>query len=150
MTSLKVLNHVANQPEVLRYVAPGCAAIDLTNFFAEPGNVMMGDLDGVLLFGEVMPGVYEMHYLFTEALRGQEALRFVKHCLRIMFTEYGAQCIGGITPRENRAARAMNRALGARPVGEQLDPHGRTCIKYILEREQWAISSAASSAASAH
>ncbi len=150
MQPADVLNHVVNQPEVLRYVAPGYRSLDLSGFFQAPNNIFMGDLDGAILFGALGDDIYDMHYLLTDAVRGRDAIQFVRGCLHLMFTQYGARAITGATPRDNMAARCMNRALGARPVGETTDIHGRLCIKYVLERATWAKSLAASLAASVH
>ena len=152
MNLIALLNYVANQPEVLRHVAPGYANIDLTAFCTKPGNYIMGDEGGCVIFAPSTANstVYEMHYLLTNDIRGRDALYFTRFCLELMFTKQGATAITGLTPRDNRAARAMNRALGARPVGEQTDIFGRLCIKYVLEREQWVQFSAASSAVSVH
>jgi hypothetical protein len=149
MSRLELLNYLANRPEIIRELAPGYATVDLEGFFDEPRNVMLGDENGVVLFGAVGRGVYQMHYLLTDELRGPAALAFIKSCLREMFTNHGAVAITGQTPRSNRAARAVNRALGGRPIGESTDSHGRPCLNYLLERETWATSLAELSAASA-
>lgn len=132
-----LLNLVANQPEVLMATAPGYLRVDLTPFFDNPENLMVGTSAGVVLFALKDPGIYEMHYLFTSRLRGPDALRAIKDAIRQLFTYREACAIVGSTPRENRAARAMNRALGGRPVGESVDSLGRNCIIYILERATW-------------
>ena len=139
-----ILNYVVNQPEVLRNVAPGFDSVDISAFLEKPRNVMLGDEHGVLIFGYIGEDVYEMHYLFTSAVRGRDALHFTRAALKYMFTCASAIAIVGQTPRDNRAARVMNRALGARPIGESVDTSGRPCINYMLERKTWAVSSAES------
>jgi hypothetical protein len=145
---IQLLNWVANAPEVLKNVAPGYARVDLTAFFDNPKNVMLGDQRGLVLFiwhgADDLGEIYHMHYMFTEALRGRDALIATKKAIATLFTQTNTYAIVGSTPRENRAARAMNRALGARPVGVSIDGRGRPCIDYKLERKQWAISSAVS------
>lgn len=141
---IALLNMVANQPEILPEVAPGYAEVNLAPFFDNPRNIMIGDERGLLLFGHLGNDEYEIHYLLTCHLRGPRALFAIKKALSYMFTYRNASAIRGSTPRENRAARAMNRALGARPIGESTDSAGRACINYLLERATWAISSAAS------
>lgn len=137
-TAAKVLAYVGNQPEVLEHLAPGFAEMDYSNFFKEPRNLFYGDERGVLLFFWRGEAIYELHYLLTDRLRGKEALRFIKKCLADVFTSHHAYAICGATPRENRAARAMNRALGGRTVGVSQDSFGRHCIVYALERPKWA------------
>lgn len=139
----ELLNLVANQPEVLAGTAPGYLAVDLVGFFDRPGNVMLGDARGVMLFGYQGDGVYDMHYLLTSSLRGKNALLTIREAIGALFTYHNAHAIVGATPRDNRAARAMNRALGGRPYGVSVDSQGRDCINYVLERATWAISSAA-------
>lgn len=137
--SLALLNYVANVPEVRNSIATNEQVLECSSFFYEERNIMLGDEDGVLLFFWRGNDIYEIHYLLTAARRGKEALEFVKQALRFMFTEWGAAGIYGFTPRENRAARAMNRALGAWPIGEAKDSSGRTFIKYTVEREKYVL-----------
>lgn len=144
MNKVDTLNHVVNRPEVLAGCAPGYYDVDMTAFFEEPRNVMIGDKRGVVLFAYLGDFTYEMHYLLTDALRGRAAFRLCRKALDTMFTKHHASAICGATPRENRAARAMNRALGAVPVGVSTDSMGRACINYRLERTTWATLSAAS------
>ena len=149
MDAIEVLNAIANDEDVREGCAPGYHDIDLSKFFDDARNVCFlyqseysGAWQGALLFRYKIYDIYEGHYLCTATLRGKEALQFVKRSLKTMFLEYGASAIVGDTPRDNRAARAMNRALGARPIGKSTDSLGRACISYVLERKKWATSSA--------
>lgn len=139
---LDILNWVVNQPEVLPFLAPGYENVNMAAFFKNPKNIMLGDDRGLVLFGHVGDGIYEMHYLFTHALRGRKALLAIKTALKAMFTKYGAVKIVGNTPRDNQPARVMNRALGGIPIGTSKDAQGRPCTTYMLERSKWAESSA--------
>jgi hypothetical protein len=132
------LNEIANSPEVLRYVAPGYASVDMSGFFESPGNVMVSANGGCVLFADRGEGVYEGHYLLTYALRGAKAMRFLRAALDFAFTVRGASAIVGDTPLDNRAARAVTRALGFLPVGERVDTSGRYCVSYRMERSRWA------------
>jgi len=133
----ELLNRVANSPDVIRGIAPGYLAIDLKAFFDDPSNIMIGDDRGVVLFIPKAPGHYDMHYLLTNSLRGPAALRAIKAAISELFTYHDACVITGSTPRENLAARRMNRALGGRPYGVSVDSQGRDCIDYVLERAKW-------------
>ena len=147
----EMLNYVANHPDVMRHIAPGYASLDLGAFFNTPENVMFGDTRGLILFlYHAKDHTYQMHYLLTEAIRGRNALLMAKNAIATMFTNYDCCAITGSTPRENHAARMMNRALGGLPTGVSKDSQGRHCIDYKLERVRWATSLAASSAVSAH
>lgn len=137
MDALELLNDVANSPEVLEYVAPGFPSIDLAPFFNDPHNVMIGDARGLVLFIWKGNGVYEMHYLFTYALRGARALRVIKDAINAVFTIHGGRVVCGDVPRDHRASRVMSRAIGARPIRDTTDQAGRACIRYIIERDKW-------------
>lgn len=133
----EMLNRVANAPEVIRGLAPGYLAIDLKAFFDSPENVMFGDDRGVVMFVRKDHEHYEMHYLMTRCMRGKAGLLAIKEAIRELFTYHAASVITGSTPRENRAARLVNRALGGRPYGVCVDSQGRDCINYVLERQTW-------------
>jgi len=148
MTPLSILNHVVNQPEIRAAVAPGFANLDMERFFDNPDNVMIGDMDGIVLFGGFGEGRYTIHFLFTEETRGPDALREIREAIKIMFTQFHAVAIYGETPRDNRACRAMGRALGFVPIGDGVDAFGRPTKSYVLERALWATSLADSSGAS--
>lgn len=135
--AIALLNRVANAPEVIAHTAPGYLAVDLSSFFNDPRNVLFGDERGVMLFAHQGAGRYDMHYLLTAALRGKAALATIKAAMRALFTYHNASAITGATPRENLAARAVNRALGGRPYGVCIDSLGRDCICYVLERATW-------------
>lgn len=140
---IELLQRVANQPEVLAGVAPGYLRLDMSHFFERPGNVMFGDDRGVVLFGDYGDHTFDMHYLFTSSCRGRAAHLAIKEAISALFTYHNARAITGAIPRENRASRAMTRALGCRPTGVSVDSQGRDCITYVLERATWVISSGA-------
>jgi hypothetical protein len=119
-------------------VAPGHAHLDVDHLNV-PGARIFGDCDGAVLFvpSHGHPGIFEMHYLFTEAKRGKVALDLVRGAITVMFTEHDATDIGGAVPREHRGSRVMTRALGFLPVGSHTDGGGRDCIVYAMERKSW-------------
>ncbi len=140
---IALVNMVANQPEVIRWVAPGADRVDLSRFFDNPGNLMLGNALGVILFGYMTEGFYCAHFLLTDSLRGPDALRAIKMAFDSLFTYRNCVAITGLIPRENRASRAMVRALGCRQIGQALDQHGRACNSYIMERSTWVTLSGA-------
>lgn len=140
---VRLLNMIANQPEVLPWVAPGFTSVDLSDFFDRPGNLMLGNMLGVVLFAELGEGVWSTHFLFTDSLRGPDALRAIKLAFNSLFTYRNCVAITGLIPRENRASRAMVRALGCRLIGHATDSHGRPCNSYIMERATWVTLSGA-------
>ena len=149
MSQLADLNWMVNQPDVLRAMAPHWDRVDMRAFFLRPGNVMLGDVAGAALFGYLGNDRYEGHYLFPQATRPKHVIGRCRDFISTMFTEYGAQAIEGHVPVEQRASRALTRALGFTPLGPFVSPSGRSCVKYVLERSAWVISSAEFSAASA-
>ena len=134
-----LLETLINEPDILKACAPGYEQVYAEGFFTRPGNVIFGDFDGAILFGFLEDGRYEGHYLFTRKLRGRDRIERCRDALNYMFTVKNAFAIVGQTPRENHAARVMNRALGFRPTGVSKDQFGRDCINYVLERRQWAV-----------
>lgn len=140
---VNMLNTIANQPEVLPYVAPGYWRVDMADFFKRPGNLMLGNSRGVVLFAPMGEGLYSCHFLFTGSMRGGDALAAIKLAFSSLFTYRDCVAITGLIPRENRASRAMARALGCRPIGCATDDLGRPCISYMMERTRWATLSGA-------
>lgn len=148
MSTLGLLPHLANHPDIKGWVAPGHETVDVSDF-NKPGVELLGDRDGAVLFRPISHGVYEMHYLFTRAVRGKAALDRIRKAVEVIFTDREATAICGAVPREHRASRVMSRALGARPFGSHTDYFGRACIVYVIERASWDLSSVALSEASA-
>lgn len=142
---LHLLHHLANHPDIRSWVAPGRSEVDVMRH-NQPGTWIFGDMAGAVLFDPVniADGIYEMHYLFTAAVRGKAALTIIRQAVQVMFTEREATVICGAVPREHRASRVMSRALGAQPIGSHTDSFGRACVVYKLERKSWATSSAVS------
>lgn len=139
---------LCNAPDILPTLAPGYDWVDLSAFFDNPKNIMLGDDDGAAIFAHLdsSPGEYEGHYLLHPGRFYN--VQLCRSFLETMFTEHAAQAIWGHTPSEQRAARALSRLLGFAPRGTSLLPSGRPCVIYVLERTQWVKSSGESSAAS--
>jgi len=133
----ELLNYVANQPEVIKGLAPGYECVNLASISEKPNTLIFGDEHGVLMFNYLGDAIYEGHYMFTDTLNRRDAMRLARRAIKELFTTHHASAINGATPRANLGARAFNRALGLVPVGETTDTMGRPCIKYRLERGQW-------------
>lgn len=144
------VNELANMPDIAPYLAPAYCNLDLSKFFENPDNICILKARGAMLFGAVQdgpPGFYDTHYLFPRQAAAIN-LTAARACVAEMFDRHGARVLCGNTPRENRAARYINRALGSVPMGMGIDSQGRPCIFYVLERATWATLSAGLSAAS--
>lgn len=136
----RLLNFVANQPEVLPGIAPGRDCIDLSHFLDKPGTILVGDEHGLILLVRDLCGQYEGHYLITDTADRRKMVKLARLAIAEAFTKHGASSIKGVTPRGNLGARALNRALGFTPTGLTTDTARRDCIRYILERETWQAS----------
>ena len=147
MSQLELLNRIANRPEILAQVAPGHLHLDMAPFFSNPANLMLGNEHGVVLFVSLGEGLFAVHILFTETLRGRNALTALRMAFTALFTLRDAVAIVGRIPTENRACCVMARALGGKPLGSSTDAHGRSCNSYIMERASWVASLEALSAA---
>lgn len=138
---IALLNSIANQPAILKAIAPACIALDLRKFFDEPRNLMLGDERGVILFAYFMDlgdgPFYEIHYLLTDKLKGRDKFRAAWLAINAVFREKRAAVIFGSTPVGNRAARVMNRLLGGRPDAACVDAQERNCVRYVLDRKTW-------------
>jgi hypothetical protein len=137
--NLESLNALANQSEVLCAIAPGQLAVNLAWVFGDPRNVVRGDVDGAVLFLAQGDGLYEVHYLFTNKLRGKAAVERLREAADFMFAQVGARAICGQTPCDNKAARFVNRVLGGQPFGTTVDNSGRLCVMYVLQKSTWAM-----------
>lgn len=139
------LNELANIPEIREALAPGLEEIDLSPIFFNPANIIAFEGNGAMVFVAIpdRPDWYDAHFLFPRA-KGRTNLDNARRAINAAFAEYGASVIMGNTPRDNRAARIINRALGSKPIGEGVSASGRHCIGYVLERETWATFSAGS------
>lgn len=133
----KTLNKLVNRSDILPYVAPGYAQIDVSDFFKRPGNVAFKAGRAAIIFARRRKGVYEMHYLFPTDMRGPEALKIARAILSEVFTSLRAKAIVGKVPVENMPSRVFSRALGALPTGSCRDASGRECVGYALRRERW-------------
>lgn len=137
MDQRALLNAIVNRPEVLPWVAPGRDHFDASDFFLNPNNLLLGNKKGLVAFVCLGEGFYSCHILLTESIRGRDALTALRMSFTSLFTLRECVAITGLIPRENRASRAIVRALGCRPVGSAKDAFGRSCMSYIMERGTW-------------
>jgi RimJ/RimL family protein N-acetyltransferase len=134
---VRLLNFVANQPEVRRELAPGHHSIDLEYLLDDPKSCMFGNEHGLVLFIHIGDGLFEGHYLLTDTADRRASVAMIRRAITALFTKGGASAITGVTPCANLGARAMNRALGFVPVGTATDAAKRSCIRYRLEKSSW-------------
>lgn len=141
MVTLGELNRLANHPSIMPEIAPGYEWCTLEKLYRHPNTVIVGDSLGVIILTCAdNDGIIMWHWLLSPKRRGAKALALGRVALKEVFANPKNRAICGITPRSNRAARLMNRALGARPIGYVKDTAGRDCIHYFLERATWEAS----------
>lgn len=133
-----VLNLWINKDYILPVIAPGFSLIDASSFFDNPRNVLLEHPHGVSVWFYKGGGVFDGHFLFGDKLRGKKALVAARGMLNRVFTEHCAETILGQTPRDNRPARVVSRALGFVPYGSgSVDSFNRPCVDYVLTRTEW-------------
>lgn len=126
-------------------MAPGYTSFDLSDLIKDRKNIVLRCGPAFAVFTRIADdGQYEGHYLFPPEIKGKKAVSVAKKLLSEMFTKHSAMLIHGLTPRDNRAARVINRALGFSPVGASRNASDQECIHYVLEAEKWAHLSQAS------
>lgn len=133
------VHELINDPAILpAFVGSFYNHVSLSAFFSNPDNVICLEGPGAMIFAAIpdKPGWYDAHYIFPRAPGGM-VLDAARRCVREMFVNYDALVLCGCTPRSNRAARLINRALGAEPKGESVDSLGRPVVFYALERAKW-------------
>lgn len=96
---------------------------DMDEWTADKNNVAFEQDGNFGVFEYEYPGVYTGHYFFGSA-RGKTAIELSKAMLALIFDEYGAMCIRGMTPTHHKAALWMNRQLGFKDYGEVDTPAG--------------------------
>jgi hypothetical protein len=127
---------ILSDPELLRAHAPALARRVAAGIMEVPGAIVLGDIDGMMVFYPEGEGSYDSHYLFPPWARGRDLLQRTRVFLRGMFSG-GARRISGETPIGNLPARRINRTLGAVPAGECVNSEGQKCIRYVLTREMF-------------
>jgi hypothetical protein len=114
------------------YPGADVGRLDGNAVYDNRANIIIGDARGVV----VLENGCTWHWICSPLIRGRDALELGRRAIKAAFTDQRVKSIRGSTPRDFRAARLMNRALGARPIGESVDILGRRCVDYLLERDR--------------
>lgn len=136
------LNSMANHPKVRPLmVADGEGPMEMKGTL-RPGYADIGFISGIggMVFQETEPGKNEFcaHFLFIPGSGGSKILGTARAMIDEMFTVKGACAIKGFTPRENRAARVIDNALGFRKLPDEFtDELGDPYVVYELRRNEW-------------
>ena len=139
----KRLNHVANHPDVYRWVKGSFNGyLDLTPIVQDQRNILlMGEYGGVM-FVNHQPGFYEAHTQMLPEGRGEWALWTVRAALHWMFTHTEAVEIMTKVPKGNLGARALVRSIHGkfefrRENGWVLDGQSVPADIYSLTIQDW-------------
>lgn len=103
-------------------------------WLAHKGNVPVVIGDDIALFDDEGDGNYEGHFLFVS--RGKQALTNAREALHIMFENYSAKLIFGLTPNHLKHAKLMSRLLGFKAAGIRFTANG-PCELFVLSKEMW-------------
>lgn len=102
---------MAVYPEVIEN-----GAFDPEDWISEPRNVALTDETGNFgLFTYDYLGMFTGHYFLRS--RGREAKTVAVEMISMLFNDFEAKAICGLTPLKNRPARWMNRQLGFKGLG---------------------------------
>lgn len=96
-------------------------------------NILLQCFDDLALFEYESNGVYSGHYFFS--MGGRESIYNGRKMLDHMFSN-GAEVIKGLTPKNLRAAKWMNRKLGFKYYGD-IDTHAGPMELYILTKKEY-------------
>jgi len=84
------------------------------------------------LFENEGRGIYSSHIF----MRNRRGFDFGKRVLNVIFTEYSANVLKGLTPIQNKAALCYARKIGFKSYGT-LDTVAGTMQLFILTKEEW-------------
>lgn len=96
-------------------------------------NVMLVDGDDVGLATFEYKGVYTVHWFYVS--RGRAAIKMAREMLNLMFQDYGAEAIRGLTPTKIKSARWLARQVGCTSYGFETFPSGENEIFIMTKQE---------------
>lgn len=111
--------------------------VDPVEWVSNPVNLVLEIDDDLALFEYGLPDkrIYSAHYFFKS--RGKQAMQAAKAFLDEVFNScYNIDVIMGLTPVEHRAARWMNRRMGATSYGIE-EVHGKEFELFILTKKEF-------------
>jgi hypothetical protein len=114
-------NGIANLPEVKKWFGHVDGPIDLSpSAEAVDDYVFLADgPDAGSIFEWSGPGIWQAHYLFAPSHRGRRAIASALAMCRWMVAHMNATDLWGQTPLGNKAARWLNRQIGAVSFGQR-------------------------------
>lgn len=98
-------------------------------------NYMFVEGDNVGLATHEYPGVYTVHWFFTE--RGRGAINMARKMLDALFNASDAQTIRGLTPKDLKAARWLAKQVGLTSHGIVEFSDGKQCELMFITKEEF-------------
>lgn len=132
-TDATFLNTIANHPEVRPWLGTdGKSHVDLGVLLEVPGAFALINEFGGFVFIPEGGGVYEFHTQFLPEARGRIALLAALEGERMMFEDYGAECVKTYVPHANKAALGLVRLAGFTRTHDDDD-----ASYWALDRAEW-------------
>lgn len=110
---VEFLNRLANDP-MIRSSLGGEGVLDVAVLVDNPNNIAVRHGNGAWMFHKLMPGMYEVHTMFTVNDRGKDFFQAATETLRYMFTTTDAVEILTKCPDDNKPARYASTHIGFR------------------------------------
>lgn len=95
-------------------------AFDFPAWVSNLNNVMIVEGEDVGFFTYEYPGVYNAHYFMVT--RGRGVIPIANQAFEMMFNNYGAETLRGLTKKSLRAACWMARQIGFKSYGSIVYP----------------------------
>ena len=117
--SYKLVDAIANHPDVRPTIEMGDYYIQSAELISNPNNVVYADENGhgIVIFVGLRPGVYQIHVGFLKHGRGGIARRAIMWCMDDLWQRYDASKIVAAIPLQLRACRLLCRLVGFRSLG---------------------------------
>lgn len=131
-----VLNRIANHPEVKPYFGHAEGPIFFDELAALPNDyaLLCNGEDAGAVFEWTGPGIWQSHYLALPSCRGRLCVAEFRRMIDWMFEHEGARTLWGQTPVGNRAARWVNRQIGAVSHGIRTHHISGPCELFTVDR----------------
>jgi hypothetical protein len=110
--SARLINALANHPDIRSTIEAGSHRVDTAKFVNEPGNIVYACDDGMVLFHPLCDGVYRGHIAFLKSGRGARALACGRWVLDDLYDKNDVSTIVAGVPLPLRSARLFCKMLG--------------------------------------
>lgn len=108
---------------------------DYASWVGDSRHVMLVEGENVGLATHEYPGVYTVHWFFTE--RGRGAINLAKAMLDELFKTTDARTVRGLTPVGLKAARWLAKQVGLTSHGVMTFADGKECEVMFITKEEF-------------